>query len=250
MNVTCHILAFNEAEILPYTLRHYGQFCNRIVLHDGFSTDGSRELAREFGAEVVDMHSDGVNDTKFKTLKETCWRGTDADWVITPDADELIYFPEGPMSTLGSYEAAGEAVIKPHGFEMFSDEMPKLDGGQIYDQIRYGAPDDTWYAKAILFSPKRIESIVFSAGSHTCWATLKNGQKISDPQVKTNPPCYLLHYHQIGGLERIARRYNVQQSRHSETNIRNKWGNFKPGMVHAKEKRDSILPRLKEVVPG
>ncbi len=79
-SVEAHILCYNEAEILPFSLRHYAAFCHRIIVHDDNSTDGSRELAREYGAEIRDFHSDGVNDKLFKELKESCWKGTDSDW--------------------------------------------------------------------------------------------------------------------------------------------------------------------------
>lgn len=243
-----HILCFNEEEILPFTLRHYATFCDRMIVHDGGSTDRSREIATQHGAEVRDCVTDGVNDALFKRLKETCWRGTDADWVITCDADELIYFPEGWFHTLASYEADRRAVVKPRGFEMFGDTMPALDGGQIYEQITMGAEDAKWYAKPILFRPSLIREITFSAGSHTCWATLTDGRKIEDPQIPSDPETYLLHYHQIGGLERITRRYAAQQSRHSATNKKHRWGNFEPPSKHAADKRAAVMAKLARVI--
>ena len=131
---------------------------------------------------------------------------------------------------------------------MFSDEMPTLDRGQVYQQVTRGYRDQQWYSKPILFRPSLIKKFTFGAGCHTCWVELKDGTKISDPQTPTTPETYMLHYHQIGGLDRIARRYAGQQSRHSQTNIKNKWGNFKAPMDHAREKRDLIVPHLEQVI--
>jgi len=248
MSVEVHILCYNESDILGFALMHYGTFAERIVVHDGFSTDRSREIAREHGAEVVDFHSDGVNDILFKQLKENCWKGTKSDWVVTADADEFIFFPEGSFHTLSAYEADGVAVVKPIGFEMFSDEMPSIEKGQIYQQVTRGARDQKWYSKPILFRPALIRKLTFGAGCHTCWAELNDGTKISDPQTPTAPETYMLHYHQIGGIERIARRYAGQQSRHSQTNIKHKYGNFESPMKHARDKRALIEPRLEQVI--
>lgn len=248
MSCVVHILGFNEQDILPFTFRHYATFCDRMILHDGGSTDRSREIAKEYGAEVRDFITDGVNDAMFKRLKETCWHGTDSTWAITCDADEFIYFPRGSFHTLGSYEANRVAVVKPRGFEMFSDSMPALDRGQIYDQIADGAEDAKWYAKPILIQPALIKDLIFSAGSHTCWANLKDGSKVLDPQIPSDPETYLLHYHQIGGIERITTRYTGQQSRHSETNRKNRWGNFSPARQHAEEKRAAITAKLRRVI--
>lgn len=249
MNVEVHLLVFNESELLPFTLLHYGAFAERIIVHDGGSTDSSREIAKEYGAEVVDFITDGVNDKVFKEAKEGgWWRGTTSDWVIPADCDELLYAPSGWSDTLAAFEDQGIAVCKPRGYEMFSDEMPSLEKGQITEQIKMGCEDAKWYAKPILFRPSLIKEFTFSAGCHTCWATLHDGKKISDPQVPTKPEVILCHYHHIGGLERITRRYAGQQSRHSETNKKNRWGNYSAPHKHALEKRKMILAGLRQVI--
>lgn len=242
-----HILCFNEEDILPFTLRHYATFCDRIFLHDAQSTDRSRMIAMNCGAEIIDWETDGVNDMLAKTLKERSVMESRADWCIVADADELIYFPEGPSYSLGSYEAQGLAVVKPHGFEMVSDEFPTGDG-QIYDQVTLGAPDDKWYAKPILTMPGRLRSIVYSAGAHQAWATLANGAKWHDSDGFAEPAAYLLHCHHLGPIDRIGRRYAGQQARHSKTNISNKWGNFADPYQHARDKRAAIMKRVQTVI--
>ncbi len=245
--IEVHIIAFNECEMIPFTLAHYGMFCGRMIVHDGGSTDGTRDIAKSFGAEVHDFLTDGVNDKLFKENKETAWKGTDADWVITADCDELLHAPNGWFSTLAAYESNNEVVIKPRGYEMFSDTMPEPDI-HIIDQIKQGAEDAKWYAKPILFRPKLIKELIFSAGSHTCWVKTTDGRKIDDPQVPTTPPCLLLHFHHIGGLDRITRRYDGQQKRHSETNRKNRWGNYSAPRKHAMDKRRMILAGLRQVI--
>ena len=42
-----------------------------------------------------------VNDIKYAELRNSCWKGTNADWVIVCDLDELLWFPEGAEATLG-----------------------------------------------------------------------------------------------------------------------------------------------------
>lgn len=246
-SVDVHVLCFNERDILPYTLRHYATFCDRMIVHDGLSTDGSREIAKGFGAEVVDFKTDGVNDMLFKQLKENCWRGTKADWAITVDADELIYFPEGAFHTLEAYESNREAIIKPRGYEMLSEVFPTTEG-QIYSEVTHGAPELKWYSKPVLFAPKRIRKLIFSAGCHTAWVDTIDGRKISDPQVPSDPPTFLLHCHHLGPLERVGQRYAGQQSRHSQTNIKNNWGNFEDPHKHARDKRAAISARLEQVI--
>jgi len=248
MSVEVHLLCFNEQDILGFALKHYSTFAERIIVHDAFSTDRSREIAHEFSAEVRDWHCVGVNDMIAKRTKEEAVMACKADWCVVGDADEFIYYPEGSFHTLSAYEADGVAVVKPVGFEMFSDTMPTLDKGQIYDQVQQGARDDQWYSKPILLRPSLIKKLTFGAGCHTCWADLKDGTKISDPKTTTVPETFMLHFHQIGGLERISHRYAGQQSRHSQTNIKNKFGNFEAPDKHARDKRALITAKLEQVI--
>ncbi len=244
--IAAHILCFNEQDILGFTLRHYTSFCETVVVHDAFSTDRSRDICEQYGAEVRDWRTDGVNDMLAKKVKADAVMACKADWCIPVDADELIYFPHGAFATLAAYQAAGVAIVKPHGFEMFCDDFPNTEM-QIYDQVKMGTPNH-WCDKPCLVAPSRIAAIEFGAGAHAAYATLKNGKKWDDEKAFTEPPTYLLHCHHLGGLDRIARRYAGQQSRHSKTNIAKRFGNFEDPRKHAMDKRRMILAGLRQVI--
>jgi glycosyltransferase involved in cell wall biosynthesis len=226
-SVDVHILTYNEALILPYALRHYATFARRIIVHDSFSTDATREIARSFGAEVADWDTgDCLNDQLAIDLKDTCWKGTDAHWVITPDADELWYFPQGAERTLAAYEAQGLPMARPHGWNMHSDRLPTTDG-QIYDEIRQGAPaDDMWlYCKPILFQPALVKHTGFSVGAHNSNTVLRDNTrlpKLTDRPF-SSPPSLLLHYKWIGPVEAITKRLRFRMSRLSSVNWQRRW---------------------------
>ena len=247
------IVGFNEEQMLPYALRHYSTFARRIRYWDAFSTDGSRDIAKSFGAEIYDWHTDGVNDLASKTLKSTDWMYPNpadrADWHIVCDTDELVYFPKGAEATLAAYDKESFAIIKTKGFEMLSDFMP-TGTGQIYDEVQYGGDDDNWYGKPALFAPHRLAKIDFSAGAHEVTGTFGNGQTIQVGfKAAPNPPqTYLLHFHHLGGLQRVADRYDAQRRRLSALNVQNRWGNFDPGMKHAQDKRAFIMQTYRKII--
>jgi hypothetical protein len=234
--------------MLPYTLRHYTTFASKIVIHDSFSTDRTREIAKSFGVDIQDWDTGNeFNDKMSMQLKNTAWLTSDADWVIMADADELMYFPFGAKETLAAYDRHGIAIVKPYGFEMVSDTFPTGDG-QIYDEIKMGARDDKWYAKPILFSPQRVGSISFEAGAHGCTATLRNGVPVSNPITPTSPSTYLLHFHQLGTIEELGKAYDLRRSRLSALNVKQNWGWLGEGIVHARDKRAYIMARVERVV--
>src|ERR1017187_7984973 len=154
-SVECHILARDEAGIFIYAARHYTSFCNRVVLHDMGSTDGTLEIAAQFGIEVRKWDTqDKVDDRVNLRIKNEAWNGTDADWVIVADTDELIFFPQDREATLQNYLDKKIYMVRPTGWEMFSGKYPTTPG-QIYDEIKMGARDNV-YSKPVLFYPKMI----------------------------------------------------------------------------------------------
>lgn len=255
MTLEVHVLTNDADWILPWALRHYGALGARMVVHDGgpdWRPDSpTRLLCTCHGAEWRMWDTAGeLNDDLAARLKNTCWRGTDADWVACVDADELLWASGGLNEILSVYEKRGAVVIKPHGFEMFADEMPQDGCGQITAAIREGAPDDQWYAKPILFSPRRLRESGFGIGAHESRPVLRDGRAffVGRDFPKATPPTYLLHYHQIGPLSAVAARYDATRKRLAAVNVRQQWGNFKAGLEHAQEKRAMIVPNLRRVI--
>lgn len=246
--IEVHIVAYNEEEILPYTLRHYKTFASRIIVHDGGSTDRTRAICAEYGIDVLDWDTAGkINDELLRILKETCWNGTDAAWVIMVDADEFVHFPGGVELTLKKFDQQDIAAVKCKGFEMESPTYPDTMG-QIYEQVDHGSPDDRWYGKPCLLAPGRIQSIHFTHGAHECIVTRKNGRREPSPKVPHNPPAMLLHYHHLGPVQRVGTRYDGNKSRFSDENKKHGWGWQGDGLSHSIQKRAAILAQRRKVL--
>jgi hypothetical protein len=251
MKIEVHIVTYNEAHIIGYALRHYATFADRIILHDSFSTDGTREVAALAGAEVKDWDTAGqVNDELLMGLKNTCWLGTDADWVIIVDADEILYFPQGARETLGAYSARGVAVVKATGYEMTAETFPTTKG-QIYDEVKMGAREAHYASKPILFTPRLVCDSGIGIGAHESRPILKDGRAlyVSREWPVAEPPTLLLHYHHVGPIQMIADRYRGHIERASEINRRMSWGSFRDPMLEATEQRRNILANLEQVIP-
>lgn len=251
--VEVHILTNDHDWMIPWAVRHYATFATRIILHDGGPTHdpaGDAALLESGGcqAEVHPWETKGqLNDELAMQLKNTCWLGTDADWVICVDCDELVYFPKG--TELATYERVGACMVKPYGYEMYSETMPE-GPGQIYEYVNQGAREDQWYSKPVLFSPKRVAESGFGIGAHEAQPVLKSGRRLTVGQnwPKAHPPCYLMHFKSIGTLEQVAARYDATRKRLSQVNERHRWGNFDTGAKHSADKRAYILARLQRVV--
>ncbi len=133
---------------------------------------------------------------------------------------------------------------------MFSETLPKAGTHQIWEEIQDGAPDEAWYSKPILFSPKLVEDSGFGLGAHESRVVLKDGRAlhVGKDWHRPSPPTYLLHYHQIGPYDFVAERYDATFKRFCRENLEKGWGNSTPGTIHVQQKRDLILPRLQRVI--
>ena len=221
MRVDLYTILRNEEKILPYYLRHYSQFVDKIFVFDDDSTDRTKEILSQNSKVTIlkpEMH--GIDDHYFRSLYATAFRTRSkgaADWVICVDADEIIYHPD-ILSILQKCKNEGFSIIKCEGWTMFSDSFPQ-NGDQIYDEIKTGVPD-VWQGKPVILSPEI--NIKFHYGRHNVYL-LEEGLRIAE-----STGIKLLHYRYLGDQYCEERHLNNTE-RLSEKNRRGKLGrhNFK-----------------------
>lgn len=214
MKIEAYLVCWNESQIMPLVVKHYQRFCDRIVILDNYSTDGSDKLAESLGCEVIKFGTKFFDDFENLTIKNNCWRDSNADFVVVADFDEVLFLNDG--NDIKSFlQDSPIHVYRPVGWQIMSNEMPKNN----LLEIKFGYRFDN-YSKCILFSPK-LKSIGFNPGAHRC--DPKADFKIRISELDQNP-LYVLHYKHIGGVQRTIDRYKEYQPRMSKNNRKNKWG--------------------------
>lgn len=81
------IITFNESLNLPHCLGALAGWTRRIFVVDSGSTDGTQDIARSFGAEVVHHDWEGYARQKNWALHNLPF---ESDWILIVDADEVI----------------------------------------------------------------------------------------------------------------------------------------------------------------
>jgi glycosyltransferase involved in cell wall biosynthesis len=212
--IEAHIIAWNEAETIHLTIKHYQKFCYHVVIWDNHSTDNTREIAKSIGCTVKTFGKPGeLSDRAYMELKNECWKkkhpGEDRrSWVIVVDADEILKFSKFKARLS---EETGVSIIKTQGWNIFSHDMPKDD----WLEITNGHPEEN-YSKTVIFDPKNITDINFHIGCHV--SRPKGNVRMGTDLM------YLFHYRNVGGPQRLIERHNLYRVRMSDENLQRQWG--------------------------
>lgn len=194
MKIHAYFFCKNEELILPYLLKHYGEFCEKITFFDNESTDRSREIIEAFTeceTEIITNSTEGVlRDDIHLHLKNNCWKGVDADYVIVADADEFLY-NENLVEFLTENP---HDVYYPTGYNMISAHFPEDYEKPLIDQVTLGSFEPN-YSKSVIFNPKTVQEINFTPGAHFSHPTGVNGKPL---QIYRGTVLKLLHYKNLG----------------------------------------------------
>jgi hypothetical protein len=206
--VDCSFIGWQIQDTIALTIKYYQSFCRHVTYYDNHSTDLSRDIAAELGCTVKNFGTPGVlDDQEYIKVKNSCWKGSDADFVIVCDDDEILYHKD--LVFILRQELMNKTTIfKTHGWGMYSHEMPV----NSWLDIQTGQKDNK-YSKSLIFSPK-ISDIGFVYGSHVC--------KPTGNLVYSKETLEVLHFMAVGGPDRMIARHAMYAQRLSEWNKR--WG--------------------------
>lgn len=206
MNVWVFAVVHNEAAMLPYFLRHYGEVADLITVFDDHSDDGTAALAEAAGCDVRPYPGAGLDDQEFVDFAAATYPEAlgKADWCLWVDADEFIYHPD-LRGQLAALQAAGVRLPRVAGYSMFANAFP-VTSGQLCDAVTVGvrAP---FYDKPVVFDP-RLE-LRWIPGKHAL-AEPVEVERGGEAALK------LLHFRHLGErhfTERNARNYARMSAR-------------------------------------
>lgn len=190
---------YNQIDILPFTLRHYEKFVDKIIVWDDESTDGTRELLENHPLVQLHKwpHEKGINESVFIDHAYSVYPKLAGkfDWIIWADPDEFIYAPDIKTVLFGA-SAAGIEVIRSKGYNMIGRGLPDHKSGkQIWELLQTGVYSHE-YSKPIVFNPRcKIE---WDFGKHYL---------VPGIQVKASktPLVKLLHYRYLGSEYTMAK---------------------------------------------
>lgn len=189
MKIWLYAIIRNEERLMPYFLRHYSPWVDRLIFYDDESTDNTRQIIATCPKAYYRPWpgSHGIVDDEFLDFSNNQWREAfgHADWIVWVDADEFLYHPD-IVGILERYIQEGVEIPMIQGYTMVSDHFPTTPG-QIYDEVRTGFKDDIWSKQAIFRS-----NMKWNMGRHSYDYVAIKLKKSSAYDLK------LLHYRCLG----------------------------------------------------
>lgn len=189
MKIIVFAICYNQADILPFWLRHYTSFADEISVFDEQSNDGSREILQACPRVVLRdwPYQSGIEEDLFLQFAYEWYpRATGYDWVLWVDTDEFLYHPD-ITGVLAEGIRRRIEVIQPWGYNMMHEGLPVDDGRQIWEIARKGVHAPL-YSKPVIFRPT----------STIRWTRGKHGLENCAPKVWDDSGIKLLHYRYLG----------------------------------------------------
>lgn len=206
--ITVVTIAKNEHDMMPFFMRHYQQFADRIVVYDE-SDDDTPDIVRKMSGEVIEMEpGNGIRDDIHALLKSWAGGRFGGDWTMVPDVDEFLYHSD-MRGLLTEYQRHGITLPRAEGYAMIGERL--LTDGLLTDQLRDGLPDKI-YRKRIVY--RSHLGITYRPGAHKCQASGDVPSQKAD--IK------LLHYQFAFGLDWLVTK--KESVKLSDENVANGWG--------------------------
>ena len=204
-----YAVCWNEEVILPHFLSHYA-YAEKIFIYDNGSTDRSLEIMAKDPRVSVEHFETGnyIDDPAIEKIKNEAWKNSRgiADYVIACDMDEFLYHPN-MMQALKHIKSLGVSILKPRGYNMVGDRVPRLD--EDIKAVITGGFRGYKYDKCILFDPNKLDEINFSIGCHAC-------EPVGEIKYYRDPGWLLLHYKYLSE-EYIINRTRILGTRRSDS---------------------------------
>ena len=197
MKIDVHVLCKNEIKLAPFFIDYWNALADdvNVYVYDGLSSDGTRELfSKHKNIHIIDFEPDALDDNQHVILKNSCWKNSDADFVMVADFDETIfsYDVDTLHKELKYMKENGYTILAPLSFNLIPDVFPEYEQGKYMHEIsQYGFNDYVWEAKPILFDPKKIKDINYVHGGH---AAHPNG----DVKYYISDKLFLIHAKFLG----------------------------------------------------
>ena len=217
MNIDVYTVCWNEMAIIPFCIDYWKRFARHVYVFDNGSTDGSVEYLKQYDWITVQPfgNKDCKQNLENSRIKNEKWKGSDADYVVCCDIDELI-IGNNIKEKFEECKKAGCTIIEFDWLWLAGGDNPKYQEGKYLHEL---CPNVIYNLgkKTMVFSPKDIKEMKYTPGAHEC----KPSGNVKKTYLK-DIFCY--HINNSLSLEYKINRYKLQNKRLSQEDKKKRWG--------------------------
>lgn len=213
---------YNEADVLPFTLKHLYEQGLSVYIIDNWSTDGSGQIAREFplaGYEKFPTFGPSKYYSWIPLLKrvEEIAFVSDADWITHHDADEIRRSPRKGESLADGFARIQKTQYNAINFQVYHF-MPVDDTytGDPENHFKYYTIDhgDCRMRQVKAWQNTRFRVDLASTGGHFA----------NFPSVNVSPEKFILKHYPLRSLEQSRRKVLVERmARYDPVELAKRW---------------------------
>jgi hypothetical protein len=221
LNIDVYCICWNEMKVLPFAIDYWKRFARHVYVYDNGSDDGTIELLGQYDwITVRHFDSDGINEQTYLKVKNHCWKGSDADYVVVCDIDECIYSTNLDKK-LKALKEEEYTVIVPKWGDIWGERFKRYKKGTLCHELYGGVyfTDNEFVHKALIFDPKEVKEMNYMPGCHNS----RPEGEIKKYEAKKEDDLYVVHLKRLGP-KYICDRYGQYAKRMSQYNKRFKFG--------------------------
>ena len=206
LKIELYTCTWNEEFQLPFALQYWQRLITpeselKCTVFDNMSDDRTLDILSQYDwITVKQFDTNGeMNEDVLTYIRNNCWKGSKADWVMMVDLDEVFYAKD-IISELQKMKQQGVAVVACQWYALIGDDVPTYrDDMLLHQQIgraykqrmnhRQGQGD---FGKLQLFDPKKVSTMNYSVGMHIAYP---------DAPIMPNFNIYQIHFDKGYGIQ-------------------------------------------------
>ena len=170
--IDLYTICYNEMKIIPFVVDYWKKLNLRhIYIYDSNSNDGCIEYIKQNlnNVTILQQEVNDMDELYFQKLKNTCWKNSDADFVIMCDIDECIIPDDDFFNILNYMKEHNMTYTYTWFLQTISEKFPVYDNTKLlheYENIKIIPQNKN--DKCLIISPKNINNMNYCPGAHTC----------------------------------------------------------------------------------
>ena len=232
MNIVAYMPCYNEADILPWTLDHMCRQGIRVHVLDGWSTDGSFEIARDFLPRWVTVERfPAAGPSPLQSCREILTRieniawFSSAAWCYLSDADEIRRSPEIETTLhdmIVRVDEAGYNAIDHRVYAFF----PVDNGWDASGSMDRESPEEYFrhYNETDMICTLPQEKAWCNRGGIRVDLASSGGHQVRFPDKRVYPVKFVMKHYPFRNQEQAVGKMKTRLDRRDEREHRDGWG--------------------------